>query len=171
VFSLFGILRDEDIGTGVSWSLLLYLGGVFGLANVIQDTKVTDWVAGFFVPIARQLSSNLVLLSAVIAIAMFLLRFLDPSSFIAISVLFLSIVDVTSGAGIPPLVTMAAVLLGSVPFWMSYQNFWLAMGEGITGNEAFSSGQRLTLANAYALFTLIALAVSVGYWKILGILK
>ena len=171
VFALSGILRDEDLGTGVSWTLLLYLGGVFGLANVIQDTKVTDWVAGFFVPIARQLTSNMVFLGIVLALAMFVLRFLDPSSFIAISVLFLSVVDVTSAAGIPPLVTMAAVLLASVPFWMSYQNFWLAMGEGLTNNEAFSSGQRLKLANAYAVFALVALAVSVGYWKAIGILK
>jgi anion transporter len=111
VFALSGILRDEDIGTAVSWSLLLYLGGVFGMANVIQDTKVTDWVAGFFVPVARQLTPHLALLSVVLAIAMFLLRFLDPSSFIAISVLFLSVVDVTSAAGIPPIVVMAPILI------------------------------------------------------------
>jgi di/tricarboxylate transporter len=171
VFALAGILRDEDIGTAVSWSLLLYLGGVFGLANVIQDSKVTDWLAGFFVPVARQLTSHMVLLAMVLSIAMFLLRFLDPSSFIAISVLFLSVVDVTSAAGIPPLVTMASVLLASVPFWMSYQNFWLAMGEGLTGGLAFSSGQRLRLANTYAVLALVAIAISVGYWKLIGVLN
>ncbi len=171
VFAFAGILRDEDLGTGVSWSLLLYLGGVFGLANVIQDTKVTNWLAGFIVPMARQLASNLVLLMMVLSVAMFVLRFLDPSSFIAISVLFLSVVDVTSAAGIPPLVTMAAVLIASVPFWMSYQNFWLAMGEGLTSHQAFDSGQRLKLANAYAVFSLIAVGVGVGYWKLIGIVK
>lgn len=171
VFSLAGILRDEDIGTAVSWSLLLYLGGIFGLANVIQDTKVTDWIAGFFVPVARQLTSNLVFLSIVLALAMYLLRFLDPSSFIAISVLFLSVVDVTSAAGIPPLVVMAPILIASVPFWMSYQNFWLAMGEGLTGNLAFSPGQRVRLANTYAVLMLLAAAVAVGYWKLIGVLK
>lgn len=171
VFALAGILRDEDMGTAVSWSLLLYLGGIFGLANVIQDTKVTDWVAGFFVPVARQLTSNLVFLSIVLACAMYLLRFLDPSSFIAISVLFLSVVDVTSAAGIPPLVVMAPILIASVPFWMSYQNFWLAMGEGLTGNMAFSPGQRVRLANTYAILMLVTAAVAVGYWKFIGVLK
>jgi anion transporter len=171
VFALAGIIKDEDIGTGVSWSLMLYLGGVFGLANVIQDAKVTDWLAGFFVPVARQLTSNLVLLSIVLALAMYVLRFLDPSSFIALSVLFLSVVDVTNAAGIPPLVVMAPILLASVPFWMSYQNFWLAMGEGLTGNLAFSSAQRLRLANGYAVLMLVAGAVGVGYWKLIGVTK
>jgi anion transporter len=171
VFALSGILRDEDIGTAVSWSLLLYLGGVFGLANVIQDTKVTDWVAGFFVPVARQLTPHLALLSVVLAIAMFLLRFLDPSSFIAISVLFLSVVDVTSAAGIPPIVVMAPILIASVPFWMSYQNFWIAMGEGLTGNLAFNPAQRFRLANTYAVLMLVTATVAVAYWRFIGVLK
>jgi anion transporter len=171
VFALAGILRDEDIGTAVSWSLLLYLGGVFGLANVIQDTKLTDWVAGFFVPVARQLTSHVVFLSVVLATAMFLLRFLDPSSFIAISVLFLSVVDLTSAAGIPPIVVMAPILLASVPFWMSYQNFWVAMGEGFTGNLGFSPAQRVRLANTYAVLTLFTAVIAVAYWRFIGILK
>lgn len=171
VFALAGILRDEDIGTAVSWSLLLYLGGVFGLANVIQDTKVTDWVAGFFVPVARQLTSHVVFLSVVLATAMFLLRFLDPSSFIAISVLFLSVVDLTSAAGIPPIVVMAPILLASVPFWMSYQNFWVAMGEGFTGNLGFSPAQRVRLANTYAVLVLFTAVVAVAYWRFIGVLK
>jgi di/tricarboxylate transporter len=171
VFALAGILRDEEIGAAVSWSLLLYLGGVFGLANVIQDTKVTDWVAGFFVPAARQLTSNVALLSVILATAMFLLRFLDPSSFIAISVLFLSVVDLTSAVGIPPMVVMAPILIASVPFWMSYQNFWVAMGEGLTGNLAFSPSQRVRLANTYAFLVLVTVAGAVLYWRFIGILK
>ncbi len=171
VFAFAGILRDEDLSTAISWSLLLYLGGVFGLANVIQDVKVTDWVAGLFVPIARQLTSNPVLLMIVLSLAMFLLRFLDPSSFIAIAVLFLSIVDVTNAAGIPPLVLMAPLLIASVPFWMSYQNFWIAMGEGLTSNLAFTPSQRLRLANGYAVLVLVTTAVAVVYWKWIGVLR
>src|SRR5437016_1992755 len=70
VFALAGILRDEDIGTGVSWTLLIFIGSVFGLANVIQDYKVTDWAAGFFVPIVQHLTFSTVILVAVMAIAM-----------------------------------------------------------------------------------------------------
>ncbi len=171
VFALAGILRDEDIGTGVSWTLLLFIGGVFGLANVIQDYKVTDWLAGYFVPIVQHLTFNTVILVMVMAVAMLVFRFLDPSSFIAIAVLFLSVVDVTSAAGIPPLVLMGALMVASAPFWMLYQNFWLAMGEGLTGNQACTSGQRVRLAHAYAVFALISLAVSVLFWKLIGVLK
>jgi hypothetical protein len=104
------------------------------------------------------------------AVAMYILRFLDPSSFIAISVLFLSVVDVTSAAGIKPIVLMTPIIIASVPFWMLYQNFWLAMGDGLTGGEAFTTSQQMRLANTYAVAVLVALAVGVGYWKLVGIL-
>jgi di/tricarboxylate transporter len=171
VFALTGILRDEDLGTGISWGLLLFLGGIFGLANIMQDYKVADWIAGFFVPVARQIVFSTVIVVVVMALAMYALRFIDPSSFIAVSVLFVSVVDVTTAAGIPPLVLMAPIIMASVPFWASYQNFWVAMGEGITSNQAFGAGQRLRLANAYAVITIICLVAAVGYWKLIGVLK
>jgi di/tricarboxylate transporter len=170
IFALSGILKDEDIATAVSWPLLLFLGGVFGLANVIQEYKVTDWFAGFFVPLAQGIGSHVVVLVIAMALIMFLLRFLDPSSFIAISVQFLSIVDVTRAAGLPPLVLMAPIIIACVPFWMTYQNFWVAMGEGLTSNQAFTARHRVRLANGYALCVLISLTVAVGYWKLIGVL-
>jgi di/tricarboxylate transporter len=171
VFYMSGILRDEDIGTGVSWTLLLFIGGIFSLANIIQDYKVTDWFAGYFVPIVQKIDFSVVLLCIVMALLMYVLRFIDPSSFIAVSVQFLSVVTVTMAAGIPPLVLMAPIILASAPFWVPYQNFWLAMGEGLTGNQAFTPAHRVRLANAYAIFTLVALAVGVGYWRLIGVLK
>jgi len=171
VFAITGIVRDEDLGTGISWSLLLYLGGVFGLANVMQDYKVADWFAGFFVPVARQIVSSTALVMVVMALAMYVLRFIDPSSFIAVSVLFLSVVDVTTTSGLSPVVLMAPIIMASVPFWVSYQNFWVAMGEGITANQAFGAGQRIRIANAYAVITIIALVIAVGYWHLIGIIK
>jgi anion transporter len=169
VFAFSGILKDNEISTGVSWPLLLFIGGIFGLANVIQEYKVTDWIAGYFVPVVNQLTSSVILLTIVMSVAMYALRFLDPSSFIAISVLFLSVVDLTNKAGIPPLVLMAPIIIASMPFWMLYQNFWLAMGDGLTSNEAFNPGQRVRLANTYAVAVLVAMAFAAGYWKLIGI--
>lgn len=170
VFALSGILTDHEISTGVSWPLLLFIGGIFGLANVIQEYKVTDWITSFFVPMIHQLTASVFLLSMVMGVTMYALRFLDPSSFIAISVLFLSVVDVTNAAHIPPLILMAPILLASMPFWMLYQNFWLAMGDGLTGKESFTAKQQFTLANTYAVACLVTLAVSVGYWKLIGVI-
>jgi hypothetical protein len=45
------------------------------------------------------------------------------------------------------------------------------MGEGLTGNLAFSPAQRLRLANTYAVLMLITAVVAVAYWRFIGVLK
>ena len=170
VFALAGIVGNADIAGGVSWTLLLFMGGIFSLGNVLTEYKITDWLAGYFVPVAQHLTFSTIVLLLVMAIAMLAVRFLDPSGFIAIAVLFIPIVDTTSAAGIPPLILTAALLLPSVPFWATYQNIWVAMGDGITDGQAFTAGERLRLANLYAVLALITLAVSTGYWKLIGAL-
>jgi DASS family divalent anion:Na+ symporter len=170
VFALMGIIRDEDIGGGVSWTLLLFIGGVFGLANIIQEYKITDWLAANFLPIAEKLSFSPIILLIVMALVFLLTRFLDPTGFIAIPVLFLPVSQVMMNSGIPPLILMAPLLLATAPFWLSHQNFWIAMGEGMTSDQAFSAGQRASLANVYGVAILITIIISVGYWKLIGIL-
>jgi divalent anion:Na+ symporter, DASS family len=170
VLALMGIIRDEDIGGGVSWTLLLFIGGVFGLANIIQEYKITDWLAANFLPIAERLSFSSIVLLIAMALAFLFTRFLDPTGFIAIPVLFLPVSGLMLNSGIPPLVLMAPLLLGAAPSWLSHQNFWIAMGEGMTSNQAFSAGQRATLANVYGIAVLITIIISVGYWKLIGIL-
>jgi DASS family divalent anion:Na+ symporter len=170
IFALAGIVGNADIAGGISWTLLLFMGGIFSLGNVLTEYKITDWLAGYFVPIAQRLTFSAVVLLVVVAIAMLAVRFLDPSGFIAIAVLFIPIVDTTSVAGIPPLVLTAALLIPSVPFWATYQNIWVAMGEGITEGLAFSGAERVRLANMYGVFTVLTVAASTVYWKLIGAL-
>ena len=90
--------------------------------------------------------------------------------FIAIPVIFLPVSDMMTAAGIPPLLLIAPLMLPIAPFWLSHQNFWVAMGEGMTSNQGFSAGQRASLANVYCLAALLSIVVSAGYWKLIGLL-
>jgi anion transporter len=170
VFGLTDIVTDKDIPGAVSWTLLLFLGGNFSLANVVEDLKIADWLASSIIPFARQLTFSAVLLLAVVALAMLVLRFLDPTGFLAIPVLFLPISDLTTRAGIPPLVLTAPLVLAAAPFWATYENVWMAMGEGITSGQGFTARQRIQLANTYAVAVMVTLAISVGFWRLIRVL-
>jgi anion transporter len=168
LFGLAGIIKDQDMGTGVSWTLLLFIGGVFSLQTVVQAVKITDWLGGYFIPVALQMSSNAFLLIGVMSLAVLVLRFIDPTGFIVIPVLFLPLVDVLVKAGINPLVVVAPTTVASAPFFLSYQNFWIAMSEGLTGGTAYDGKQRFVAASAYAVVVLAVLMLSVVYWKLIG---
>src|SRR5262249_6527667 len=49
VLTLAGIIQDQDIGTGISWTLMLFLGGIFSLTHIIPQYKITNWMAGILV--------------------------------------------------------------------------------------------------------------------------
>ncbi|HEX4277325.1 MAG TPA: SLC13 family permease [Bryobacteraceae bacterium] len=168
VFGFAGIIKDSDMGTGVSWTLLLFIGGVFSLQGVVQVVKITDWLGGYFIPIALQMTSNPFLLIAVLSVSVIILRFIDPTGFIVIPVLFLPLVDVLMKAGYNPLVVVAPTTVASAPFFLSYQNFWIAMSEGLTGGKAFDGKQRFTAAVAYAVIVVAVLVLTVPYWKLIG---
>jgi hypothetical protein len=150
--------------------MLIFIGGAFGLANLIQEYKITTWLTGYFLPVVESLTASTLLLLLVTALIFMALRFLDPTGFIVIPVLFLPVSDVIDVQSVPPLVLIAPMLLGIAPFWLSYQNFWVAMGEGMTSNQAFTGGQRMKLSTVYAGIVLATLAISVGYWKLIGML-
>jgi anion transporter len=169
-FALAGILRDSDIGTGISWTLMLFLGGIFGLQNVIPEYKITDWMAGLMVPHVQSMVATPILLIIVLSLVMLALRFLDPTAFIALPLVFLPLVDPLSKAGIPPLVLTAPLLLCSAPFWLPYTNFWIAMTEGITLRQGFDRAQVFRIATIYAFAAIFAGVVGYFYWKMIGVL-
>jgi len=169
-FAACGVLRERDFGNAISWPFLLFLGAMFGLPTVVQQNKVTDWLAGFIVPAVQSVAGNVWALLMVMAIAMLLLKFMDPTGFLAMTVLFLPISTILRDSPVSPLVLIGALLLAGHPFWVTYQSIWVAMGEGLTGNRGFDGAQRVRLAHVHAAATLLALSLSIVYWRALALL-
>ncbi|HEX4136353.1 MAG TPA: SLC13 family permease [Bryobacteraceae bacterium] len=170
VLTLAGVLRDIDIPNGVSWTLMLFLGGIFGLQNVIPEYKITDWMAGLMVPHVQAMVATPILLLVVLSLVMLALRFLDPTAFIALPLVFLPLVQPLAKSGISPMILSAPLLLCSAPFWLPYTNFWIAMTEGITQRQGFTRGQVFGFATIYAFSAIVACVVGYFYWKIIGII-
>jgi anion transporter len=170
VFYLTGVVKDSDVGTGIPWMLLIFIGTAFGLADVVKEVKIADWLGNCLAPMVQHFTFSTVVLLMVVVLAMFILRFIDTTGFIAFAVLFLPIYGLLQKSGIPPLVLMGALVLANTPFWIPYQNAWIAIGEGITEGQAFSPKQRVQSATAYAVIVLVVVGLSVGYWKMVHLL-
>ena len=105
---------------------------------MIVDAKITDWMAGLMLPHVQSLIATPMLLLVVVLLAMLALRFLDPTAFIAMPLIFLPLQEPLAKAGIPPLVLTAPLLLASAPFWLLYMNFWMALGDSVTQKQGFT---------------------------------
>jgi hypothetical protein len=178
VFAGFGILREQDFGGAVSWSLLLFLGAVFSMPTVLKENHITEWVASVVGPIFKSVSGSVLALALVLFIAMLLLRFTDPTGFLIMTVLFLTAWMLLPHAGsyaliagnpVDPIILIAAILLAGHPMWALYENFWVALMHGMTGNQAFADSHRVRLAHVYAIVSGLAVVLAVGYWRVIGL--
>jgi hypothetical protein len=61
------------------------------------------------------------------------------------------------------------LLIGGHPFWAAHENYWVTMIQSLTGNQGYDDRYRVRLAHVYAAVSLITLAVSVGYWRLIGL--
>ena len=164
-----GVLQAGEIGTGIPWSLALFVGGMLSLGTVITTYKISGWVSSLVVPLLTPLAGNMFLLSAGIGAAAMAMRFIDPVGFISIATLFLALVGVAGEWGFSPLVLSGIILLPLHVFWFSYQNIWIVITEGVTKKQAYTDGDRIRLATVFAVVTIVSVWVAILYWKITGL--
>jgi di/tricarboxylate transporter len=164
------ILAPSDIGTGIPWALAIFVGGMLSLTTVMSTYKINAWIGSYIVPGIQPFADNIWLFVFVLSVGVALMRFIDPIGFMTLAAFVLSLAAFANTRGIPPLVLTAVVLLPVHVFWFNYQNIWLAMTEGITKRSAFSDGHRLALASAFFATTLVALGLSIWYWRWMGII-
>ena len=65
---------------------------------------------------------------------------------------------------------MGALLFGSHPFWAMYENFWVALMQGLTNYQSYKDSYRVRLAHVYAVVSLFMLVIAVGYWKMIHLI-
>ena len=82
----------------------------------------------------------------------------------------IALAPVASAAGVHPfLVGLIAVLAGN-GFFLPYQSTTYLALYGGTGGKLFSHAQALPAALAYAVWTIVAIALSVPVWRLMGLL-
>jgi len=143
---------------------------MLSLGTVITTYKISGWVSSLIVPMLAPLAGNPFLLVTGLGAAVMAMRFIDPVGFISIATFFLALVGVSRDWGMSPLVLSGVIFLPLHVFWFSYQNIWIVITEGVTKKQAYTDADRFRLATVYAVVTIAALWVAVGYWKVTGMM-
>jgi len=164
------VLVPAEIGTGISWGLALFVGGLLSLSTVITTFKISAWLGTYIVPAVQPFAANPWLLVTAIAVLVVSMRFIDPAGMITIGIFFLALQGFFAARSINSLVLVGAILLPLHVFWFSYQNIWMIMTDGITEKKAYTNGDRFRTATIYLAISLVALWISTGFWKLIGVL-
>lgn len=165
-----GVLVPGEIGTGIPWALAIFVGSMLSLTTVMSTYHINAWLGSYIVPAVEPFVHSPYLLVVALSVTVAAMRFVDPVGFITIAAFVLPLVRFVADRGMPPLVLTAIVLMPVHVFWFNYQNIWVLMTEGLTDKSAYTDTHRLTLSTAFFGVTIVALWISVAYWRIIGVL-
>jgi DASS family divalent anion:Na+ symporter len=163
------VLAPPDLGSGIPWPLMFFIGGMLSVTNVITAYQINTWLAGVIVPALQPFTFDAFVFVFVMAIAVALMRFVEPGGFITIAAFFLALVAAPTPLRNAPLALVGCILFPLHVFWFSYQNIWMVMTDGITGGEAYTASDRVRFASVFMAVTLVALIIAAVYWRAIGL--
>ncbi len=166
---LFRIIEPQEVGTGVSWDVIVFFGTAVSLSTISGDAKISAWIAPILQPTLLSLAHNPLVFMLVATFGILAIRFVDvPWGFTTIAVTSVVLIPIFHQFGIHPLVVSFAYLAGINLFLLGYQQPWILMAEGIIQGRGWAARHVLTAGICYIIAVVVAILVSIPYWRVIG---
>lgn len=161
-----GVLEPADVGSGVSWDLVLFIGFSLSLGPMLTAAGITAWLTGLLVPLLRPVAGNPWLFVAAVTAVLFLWHLVDVASFMpTLSLVPAMLPTVREVFGIDPLVFVPILSLAAISFVLAYQNIWALMAQSAAGRQVWTAKQLAVYGLCYFAAALAALLACVPLWQ------
>lgn len=164
--TIFGVINGKDIGSGISWDLIIFVGVALSIGTVSAQAGVSKWLAGVIVPILAPVAKNPWTFVYAVLLALFVWRFIDVAVLIpTMSILTPILPAISKAYGINPLVWAPIYVIAFNCFLLSYQNMFALVAESIAGEKGWTANQFFKFGLVYLAASLIAMLVAIPYWN------
>ena len=152
-----------------NWSFALLFGILASISVIFSETKLDTWFAGGVVDAVGAFGGSPLLFVTGLAVLCFAISLVVRWQASA-PLITIALAPVAPQFGIDPYIVGLVAVIACNGFFFSYQSTtYLALYHGTEG-QLFSHLQGARMAIAYAVVTLVALAVSVPVWHAMGLL-
>jgi solute carrier family 13 (sodium-dependent dicarboxylate transporter), member 2/3/5 len=165
-FLVAGLVRWEDVNSGVNWGVVLLYAAAISLGVQMKDTGAAEWVASNFVEMLRPigLASGAGLDAAIALLTTFVTNTMTAGA--AIAVLGPIVLKTASAGGTDPLIAGFIAAISSAFAYITaaaHPAFTIIYASGfLTGKDFLKSGWRMTIASLALL-----MAFAFLYWPLL----
>lgn len=163
-----GPLRGRRLRSSIDWGFLLFIGVLLGAPAVLADVGLDRRLAELLGPAARAIAEPAVLVLG-LAVMVMLSRLVLPW-LPTMLLLLVVLVPVATRLELPAW-TVGFVIMVSATTWLvpGQSDYVRLMRDGTT-EELFSDAHAYVAGALISLVTLLGIAVSIPYWKVLGLL-
>lgn len=168
ILVVLGVVDKQGLKS-IDWGFLLLVGGLISLSDVTQVTGLSKHLAEGVGILLRPLGSNPYVFLLGVAVLMLLVRLAIPIQQ-AVLLMVIALLPMTTQLGFNPFVITLVVLAMSNSWVLPQQNqMYLTVFSG-TEERCFTHRQVRSLAMVQAACGVLAVLVSVPFWKVLGLL-
>lgn len=165
-----GFLRKSEFKEKIEWPLLLYLASIIGIVGTFNYLGLDQWLAAYLGILGNFLGSNLAVFVLVLFVFMSLVRIFIPIS-AAIVIFATVLMPLSESSGVSAWVVGFIVLTLGELWLLPYQcSYYLQMRELDRGRRLYDERQFLRFNACMNVFRVLALLLSIPYWRVLGIL-
>ncbi|MGB7948157.1 MAG: SLC13 family permease, partial [Candidatus Binatia bacterium] len=169
VFHVTGLLTKEIFTRKLDWGLILFFGIVTSMAGVTSHLKVDRWFITQIEPALTSYALGPLPFLAVVVVLVNIARLFIRKSPV-VTFFMITMVPIAHGLGVHPGALLLTIVMASESFFVSYQDGPYQIAYSSTGGQAFSHTQARKLLLAKSAATLFAIAASVPYWRMLGLI-
>jgi anion transporter len=153
----------------VNWNFALLYGVLISLATVFGRTGLDRWIADRVAAASGALLAAPTVFVVVLALLCFAISFVMRWQ-AAAPLITIAMAPVASASGVHPFIVGLIAVIACNGFFLPYQSTtYLALYAGTAG-KLFTHRQATPAALAYGIWTIIAVALSVPVWRLLGLL-
>jgi di/tricarboxylate transporter len=163
-----GALDRQTFRSGIDWPTLVFFGVLLGAGGVLKAGGVDRWIAEVLTPLARAVADPalVIFLLALVIVALRLVLPMIPAAFM----LVLTLVPAAATLGLNGWVVGFVVFTMVLVWLLPGQYEMLRIVREMTGGESFTDRQALTVGVGLTVVALLAIAVSLPYWRAIGLL-
>ena len=169
LFAITNVLTKSSFKNNIDWGYLIFLGVITSLAGLITHLKLAAWLRGLLSPILLPVSGSPTAFLILVALIVYVVRlYLNKNSVIVL--LSLSLAAWVQDIGIHEGVLLLVMLMAIESWFLPHQTPSYQIAYYSTDEKAFSHAQARKLMFAKFVVSLIAIAISIPYWRMLGLI-
>lgn len=172
LLSAAGIIKANEISSGVSWDLVVFVGAAMGFGAIFSHSGISEWMASIVVPALAPISGNPWIFVFVVLLVMFLWRFVDIAVFIPTLAIISAITpQIYAAYSINPLIWIGLLCIPLNAFFLTYQNMFALVGEANLGGRGWTAKHFMQYGTVYFIVSMLSMAVIIPYWISIGMFK
>ncbi len=160
-----GVISARDIGVGINWDIVVFIGAGLSVGAVFGPTGVSTWLASLVVPALAPIAGSPWAFCFGMMIFLFVWRFVDIVIMIPTQAMLVPLLPaIASAYHIDPLVWIGLLTLPVNAMFMNYQNSFVLISESLAGEKGWRPDQLLAYGFIYFAACLLALLIVIPYW-------